>query len=91
MKVVIDGRGFNTDKALHHWLLTWRDRAGEPHEGHVYQASSGLFDCYSRTEASWEPKWQMTGDPTELLKLCHEYLTQEDQVEIAEIAQLECE
>jgi hypothetical protein len=33
----------------------------------------------------------MTGDPTELLKLCHEYLTQEEQVEIAEIAQLEWE
>jgi len=90
MKITIDGKRFDTDKATRSWDLYKLDSNSNQHTGRVCRSSAGAWYVYTPSQWSNRHSWILS-TPEEILDHYDGYLKEEEKEEIAELGGLDWE
>ena len=73
MKIIIEDRYFDTDKATEQWDLLWVDEDGTRHTGNAYRSSKGTFYVGVSRKNTKERAWKIM-TASEILATYKNYL-----------------
>jgi hypothetical protein len=89
MKITIDGKRFDTDKAKQVWKL-WYNDGSNIHTGEVYLSSGGSWYVYTPSQWSNQHSWVLSS-PKDILNDYDKYLEDSEKEEIAKLGGLDWE